>query len=76
MADSRSSERWVYRVAVGGANLALTAALLYGLSRYFSTIVPKYGHRFAYVAFLLVGVAVWTAVRGIFAIVGRRREGR
>lgn len=71
-----SSGRWTYRIAVGGANLALTAALLYGLARYFALIVPRYGHRFSYVAVLLVGVSVWTAVRGVLVLTGRRGEGR
>lgn len=60
-----------YRVAVGGANLALSVVLMVGVSRYFSLIVPRYGHRFTYVAIIMVGIACWTAVRGILHLVGR-----
>ncbi len=64
----------LYRISVGCANLELTAMLVYGVTRYLSVIVPRYGHRFTYVAALMGGVACWTGVRGILALVGRSGE--
>ena len=63
----RPREDRVYRIAVGGANLALAAMLLYGLARYFDLIVPRYGHRFFYVAVVLAGIAiVWYPIKRAF----------
>ncbi len=65
----------MYRLAVGGARLALAVMLLYGITKYFALIVPRYGHRFAYVAIVMGGVACWAALRGVLILVGRTREG-
>ncbi len=37
--DSRPYEQRLYRILVGGANLALAAMLFYGASRYFDLVV-------------------------------------
>jgi hypothetical protein len=66
-----SREQRLYRWFVGGANLAVTLMLAYGVLRYVDLIVPRYGHRFSYVAILMAAVACWTAVRGIMVLVGR-----
>jgi hypothetical protein len=66
-----SREQRLYRWSVGGANLAVALMLAYGVLRYVDLIVPRYGHRFSYVAILMAAVACWTAVRGIMVLVGR-----
>jgi hypothetical protein len=71
--DSRPSEQRFYRIAVGGANIALCAMLAYGITRYFDLVVPRVGHRFAFIPILMAAVAVWTGIRG--AIVLLRRGG-
>lgn len=70
--DDGYRERRVYRWLVGGANLAVTVMLAYGVARYVDLIVPRYGHRFSYVAILMAAVACWTGARGIIVLVGRR----
>jgi hypothetical protein len=74
--DRRAEYPKLYRYTVGGANLGLTAMLGYGLVRYVELIVPRYGHRFAYIAVLIVGVAGWTTFRGVLLLVGRSRGRR
>ena len=74
MRDTRPHERTFYRVTVGCANLALAAMLAYGAVRYFDLIVPHYGHRFAFFAFVMVGLACWMAFRGITTLAGRSRD--
>jgi hypothetical protein len=69
-----SGQPRLYRYAVGGANIALAAMLFYGVSRYFQLIVPRYGHRFAYVAILMAGIACWAAFRGVVVFFGRSGE--
>ena len=69
--DRRPREQRLYRWLVGGANLAVTLMLAYGVARYLDLIVPRYGHRFSYVAVLMAAVACWTAARGIIVLVGR-----
>ncbi len=68
----RPREQRFYRWLVGGANLAATLMLAYGVFRYLELIVPRYGHRFSYVAILMAAVACWTGARGIIVLVGRR----
>jgi hypothetical protein len=74
--DHRSREQRLYRWLVGGANLVVTLMLAYGIVRYLDLIVPRYGHRFSYVAILMAAVACWTAARGIIVLAGRRSEHR
>jgi hypothetical protein len=74
--DSRPREQKLYRITVGGANLALAAMLLYGASRYFDLVVPRFGHRFAYVPVLMCGTAVWVTTRGLLVLFGRERGSR
>ena len=71
--DSRSHEQKLYRIAVGGANLALAVMLFYGASRYLDLVVPRFGHRFVYVPLLMCGTAVWVAVRGLLVLFRRER---
>ena len=71
--DSRPHEQKLYRVVVGGANLALAAMLFYGASRYFDLIVPRFGQRFVYVPLLMCGIAVWTTTRGLLDLLRRGR---
>jgi hypothetical protein len=73
--DSRPSEQRLYRIAVGGANLALCAMLVYGIRRYFDLIVPSVGHRFAFVPILMAAVAVWTGVQGVMVLLRRGSGG-
>jgi hypothetical protein len=73
--DSRPSEQKFYRLAVGGANLALCAMLIYGIRRYFELIVPAVGNRFAFVPILMAAVAVWTGVRGVIVLFRRTGGG-
>ena len=73
MRQRRVPEERAYRWLVGGANLAVTLALAYGVSRYFALIQPRYGQRFSYVAILMAAVACWTAARGIIVLLGRGR---
>jgi hypothetical protein len=61
----------LYRYAVGGANLALAAMMVYGIARYFDLVVPRVGHRFAFIPILMAGVAVWTVVRGLGILLRR-----
>ncbi|MBD3348027.1 MAG: hypothetical protein GF400_02380 [Candidatus Eisenbacteria bacterium] len=75
-ADTRPHERTVYRIVVGCANLALAAMLTYGTFRYFQLIVPEYGHRFTFLALIMLGLAGWMVVRGFMVFFGRRRDGR
>jgi len=70
--DDGYGGRRIYRWLVGGANLAVTLMLAYGVFRYLDLIVPRYGHRFSYVAILMAAVACWTAARGIIVLAGRR----
>jgi hypothetical protein len=72
--DTRPQERGFYRIAVGCAHLALAAMLVYGILRYFALIPPRYGQRFAFVAVVMAGVAVWMGVRGVLALMGRSGE--
>jgi hypothetical protein len=72
----RAREPRFYRWLVGGANLALTVMLAYGVFRYLELIVPRYGHRFSYVAILMGAVACWTCVRGVIVLWGRSGERR
>ena len=74
--DSRPHEQRLYRLAVGGMNLALAVMLFYGASRYFDLVVPRFGHRFVYVPALMCGTAVWVATRGILVLVRRGRGSR
>ena len=74
--DTRRHERRLYRISVGCAHLALAAMLVYGITRYFALILPRYGQRFAFVAVMMAGVAVWMGVRGVFALLGRSGERR
>ena len=74
--DSRPHEQRLYRLAVGGANLALAVMLFYGASRYFDLVVPRFGHRFVYVPVLMCGTAVWVATRGILVLFRRVRGSR
>ena len=76
MSERRVPEQRVYRWLVGGANLAVTLMLAYGVSRYFALIHPRYGRRFSYVAILMAAVACWTFARGIIVLLGRRRGRR
>lgn len=69
--DRGSREQRFYRWLVGSANLAVTLMLAYGVLRYLDLIVPRYGHRFSYVAILMAAVACWTGARGIIVLVGR-----
>ena len=69
--DHRPREQRFYRWLVGSANLAATLMLAYGVSRYLELIVPRYGHRFSYIAILMAAVACWTGARGIIVLVGR-----
>jgi hypothetical protein len=69
--DRRAREPRFYRWLVGGANLAVTLMLLYGITRYADLIAPRYGRRFSYVAILMAAVACWTAFRGIMVLTGR-----
>lgn len=71
--DSRGQEQRLYRIAVGGANLALAAMLFYGVSRYFDVLVPRFGNRFFYVPLLMGGIALWMVVRGLTVLFGRGR---
>ena len=71
--DSREHEQRLYRVAVGGANLALAAMLFYGASRYFDLVVPRFGHRFVFVPVFMCGTAVWVATRGALVLFRRGR---
>lgn len=71
--DSRPHEQRLYRVMVGGANLALAAMLFFGASRYFDLIVPRFGHRFVYVPVLMCGIAVWVTTRGLLVLLRRGR---
>ena len=71
--DSRPYEQRLYRIAVGGVNLALAVMLFYGASRYFDLIVPRFGHRFVYVPVVMCGIAAWVAVRGFLALLRRGR---
>lgn len=48
--------------------------LVYGILRYFALIPPRYGQRFAFVAVVMAGVAVWMGVRGVLALMGRSGE--
>lgn len=70
--EDRERELGLYRYAVGGAYLALTGMLFYGVSRYVDLIVPRFGNRFSYVAALMVGVACWMGVRGVLILLGKR----
>jgi hypothetical protein len=72
--DTRPHETTIYRVAVGCANLALAGMLVYATVRYFDFIVPHYGHRFAFFAFVMAGLACWMAFRGITTLIGRSCE--
>lgn len=72
--DTRSKESKFFRLAVGCANLALAAMLVYGIFRYLELIPPRYGHRFTFVAVLMGGVALWMGVRGVLALLGRPGE--
>jgi hypothetical protein len=74
--EGRTTEPGLYRYAVGAANLALAAMLAYGLVKYWTLIVPRYGHQFSYVAILMAGIACWMALRGILALLGGRRARR
>lgn len=74
--DSRPQEQKVYRLAVGGANLALAVMLFYGVSRYFDLVVPRFGHRFVYVPILMCGMAVWMTARGVLVLLRRGRGNR
>ena len=74
--DSRPYEQRFYRIAVGGANLALAAMLFYGASRYFDFIVPRFGHRFVYVPIVMCGIAAWVATRGFLVLLRRGRGSR
>jgi len=70
----RGSRGWgegFYRLTVGGVNLALGIVLLVGVRKYFMLIVPRYGHRFTYVAVIMVGIAGWMVVRGLLHLLGR-----
>jgi hypothetical protein len=73
--DTRGQEHRISRAAAAAAHFALAAMLLYGVARYFSTIVPRFGARFSYVAVVMVGLAIWMAFRGAFVLTGRGREG-
>ena len=73
--DFRSQEQRFYRLAVGIANLALAATLLYGVRRYFDVIVPRFGNSFVYVPVVMAAIAVWMFVRGVLALLGRGRGG-
>jgi hypothetical protein len=74
--DSRPHEQKLYRIMVGGANLALAVMLFYGASRYFDLVVPRFGHRFVYVPVLMCGTAVWVMTRGLLVLFGRERGSR
>jgi hypothetical protein len=74
--DSRDDEQTFYRIAVGAANLALAAMLIYGVTRYFDVIVPRFGNRFFYVPVIMGGIAVWMLVRGLSVLLGRGRGGK
>lgn len=69
--DSRPGEMRLYRFAVGGANLALAAMMVYGIARYFDLVVPRAGHRFSFIPILMAGVAVWMTVRGLGILLRR-----
>ena len=71
--DSRTYEQRLYRITVGGANLALAAMLFYGASRYSDLIVPRFGHRFVYVPIVMCGMAAWVTMRGVLVLLRRGR---
>ena len=62
------------RIGVGAVPLALSGVLLEGVRKYFLLIVPRYGHRFTFVAVIMVGIAGWMAVRGVLHLLGRAGE--
>ena len=74
--DSRPYEQRLYRITVGGVNLALAVMLFYGASRYFDLIVPRFGHRFVYVPVLMCGMAAWMTARGALVLFRRGRGNR
>ena len=74
--DSRPYEQRLYRIAVGGVNLALAVMLFYGASRYFDLIVPRFGHRFVYVPVVMCGIAAWVTMRGFLVLLRRERGSR
>ena len=71
--DSREQEARIYRIAVGAANLALAAMLVYGIRRYFDVLVPRFGNQFFYVPVVMAALAAWMVFRGISALLGRGR---
>jgi len=71
--DSRDHEQRLYRLAVGAANLALAAMLVYGIVRYFEVLVPRFGNQFFYVPVVMGGIAAWMVFRGLSALFGRGR---
>ncbi|MBD3367708.1 MAG: hypothetical protein GF405_05995 [Candidatus Eisenbacteria bacterium] len=73
MTDPRheNGEARVYRLAVGFASLALSGMLVYGAYRLGRIIIPRYGPEFFYVPVIMVGLAVWMAVRGVLTLRGR-----
>jgi hypothetical protein len=64
----------VLRIGLGIVYLVLTVMLLYALRRFIVLIMPHYGQRFGYMVLLFVGVACWTAYRGLQLLVGRTGE--
>lgn len=64
------AERRVYRLAVGTANLALAAGLVYGAWRFGQLLIPKYGMSLVYVPIVMLGLAVWMIVRGVLTLRG------
>jgi hypothetical protein len=71
--DTRDRERTVYRIAVGCANLALAAMLIVGAVRFAGLIPPKYGDKFSFFTFVMLGLACWMVVRGFIILFGRSR---
>ncbi len=73
MTDPRHENREarVYRLAVGLVSLALSVTLIYGAFRFWRLIIPRYGPGFVYVPIVMVGLAVWMAVRGVLSLKGR-----
>lgn len=76
MAEPKHEDReaMIYRFAVGLASIALAGTLLYGAYRFSELILPKYGPGFVYVPIVMVGLAVWMAVRGVLALRRGPRE--